>query len=309
MTWLLLPGGLALLYLGGEALLAGAVRLALAARITPLAVGLTVVAFGTSAPELVVSVGASLTGAGDIALGNVVGSNICNVLLILGLAACIRPLTVTTRVVKLDLPLMLLGMGVMVVALLDGALTRLEAGVMVALLVGYTAFTLVLARRESGRTVAEPLPVARLSAVPSPLLVLAGLGGLALGARWFVAGAVDLARQAGMSEAVIGLTLVAVGTSLPELVASSLAAHRGLGDIAVGNVVGSNLFNALGILGVAGLMQPLQLGGVGWTDVGVMAAATVLLLPLAFSGLRISRGEGAAMLLAYAAYTAWLLAG
>jgi cation:H+ antiporter len=303
-------GGIALLYGGAEGLVRGSSALALRLGLTPLVVGLTVVAFGTSMPELIVSVDATLAGRGSIALGNVVGSNIGNIALILGISALIAPLAVRARIIRLDLPILLAATLLMVVLVADGTVGRGGAGILLAALLAYTGFTLWNARRESAAVAAEfaaGVPrVGRHAAVDAALL-LGGLALLVAGARLLVIGAVAVAEDAGMSEAVIGLTIVAIGTSLPELATSAVAAWRGEGDLAIGNVLGSNIFNILGILGVAGMVRPIAGEGIGAVDLGVMLALTLLLLPMMWTGRRVSRGEGAVLLLAYGAYLGHLL--
>jgi cation:H+ antiporter len=287
---------------------------ALAARlgVTPLVIGLTVVAFGTSMPELVVSARSALEGSAALAAGNVVGSNIGNIALILGICAVIRPLGVQARIIRIDLPL-LLGVSVLLLLLLgDDRLGRLEGGLLLAGLVGYTIFSLRAAPRESAAVQAEfaaGAPAAPRNVILNLAFIAGGLLLLVIGARLLVEGATFIARGAGVREAVIGLTVVAVGTSLPELATSVLASTRGEGDIAIGNVVGSNLFNILGILGVAALVRPLVGTGMSVLDLGVMMGATVVLLPLAWTGFRIGRLEGILLLTGYATYLALLALG
>ncbi|MCA1790001.1 MAG: calcium/sodium antiporter, partial [Thioalkalivibrio sp.] len=238
--------GLFLLFAGGEGLVRGASALALRFGLSPLAVGLTVVAFGTSTPELVVSLDAALAGVPDIAVGNVVGSNIANVTLILGTAMLFGPAVVVARTVRFDAPLVVVLSLVLLALLADGAVGRLEGFFLVAGLVAFTGFTLVQGRKESAEVKDEfkvALDSPAQSVIASTVLVLGGLGALILGGHVFLNAAVVFAREAGISEAVIGLTIVAIGTSLPELVTSVVAALRGQGDIAVGNVLGSNVFN------------------------------------------------------------------
>ncbi len=302
--------GLALLYLGGEALVRGAAALALRLGISPLAVGLTVVAFGTSVPELVVSLDAALAGADDIAVGNVVGSNIANILLILGLSALIRPVAVEAKIFRTDAPLAVVASLALIGMLADGVVSRTEGGLLLTALAAFTVLTFRQARRESGVVRAElatAAPQAAPGAVASGLLVLLGVAALVAGGHLLVTAAVELALVFSVSQAVIGLTMVAVGTSLPELATSVVAAARDRGDIAVGNVVGSNLFNILGILGVTAVAAPLSRGAVGWASLAVMLAAAVLLVPLLGTGSRLSGREGAVLLAAYAAYVTWLL--
>jgi cation:H+ antiporter len=304
--WLAL--GLLLLSAGAEGLVRGGASLALSWRISPLAVGLTVVAFGTSAPELAVSVRAALADQGAIAAGNVVGSNIFNIAAILGLSAVIAPLAVHVRLIRIDIPLMLAVTVAGIAVLFDGAVSRVEGLALATGLVVYTIVTLRLARGAEASAVEgtpAPLPSTALAVV----LVLAGLAGLVFGAEWFVRGAVDLARRAGMSEAVIGLTIVAAGTSLPELATSIVAAARRQTDIAIGNIVGSNLFNLLGILGIAATVKPLAAGGLVALDLVAMAVFAALLLPLAASGFTVKRWEGALLLAGYLAYVTVRLVG
>ncbi|MDZ7779451.1 MAG: calcium/sodium antiporter [Gemmatimonadota bacterium] len=311
MTWLLGGVGLVLLLGGGEALVRGATALALRLGLSPLAVGLTVVAFGTSTPELVVSLDAALGGVPDIAVGNVVGSNIANVTLILGLAMLVGPAAVVARTVRVDAPLVVGASLVLVVVLADASVTRFEGAGLVVALVLFTGLTLLQGRRES-RAVkeefADALDGPAYTAVVSVALVVAGLAGLVIGGRLFLDAAVLAARLAGLSEAVVGLTVVAVGTSLPELVTSLVAAARGQGDIAIGNVLGSNIFNVLGILGVTAAISPLAPQGISWPTLWVMVGSAVLVAVAAGTGTRISRIEGAGLLLGYGAYVTWLVA-
>jgi len=278
-------------------------------------VGLTVVALGTSAPEIAVSARGALAGAPDVALGNVVGSNVFNVLLVLGLAALIAPLAVPQQVVRLDVPILIVASCTALLFALDGRLSSLEATLLLAGAVGYTVFLIRSSRRESAEVADEYARglapgVRGTRAVAGQLaLVAAGLAMLVIGARWLVDGAVELARALALSEQVIGLTVVAAGTSLPEAATSVLASLRGERDIAVGNVVGSNVFNVLGVLGVAGALA----GGIDVApailrfDLPVMTAVALACLPIFFSEHRIARWEGALFLAYYVAYTAYLV--
>lgn len=315
-TAVLLVAGLLLLLLGAEVMIRGAARLAAATGLSPLVVGLTVVALGTSAPELAISLDAALRGAPDIALGNVVGSNIANVLLILGASALVAPLVVARQLVRLDVPVMVAASLLVLVMAGDGRISRTEGAV---LLVASLVYTVVLVRL-GRRAAAQGEPVAGTSGATgeaSPgtwwwnlLLVLAGLALLVLGARWLVQAAVAVASGLGVSQLVIGLTVVAVGTSLPEIATSVLATLRGQRDIAVGNVVGSNVFNLSVVLGGAATVAP---GGVpvgtaarGF-DLPVMAAVAFACLPIVFASHRINRWEGGVFLAYYAAYAAYLV--
>lgn len=303
-----LSGGFVLLYLGGESLVAGSVRLARRAGISPLAVGLTVVAFGTSSPELVVSLDAAWRGADGIVVGSVVGSNLCNLLLVLGLAALVRPIAVQRTLLRVDIPVLVGASGVLVWFLSDGWLTRTEGLLFLGALVLYVGFSLWRARRHESDPddgVDETPPVPGLDRVPAGVLLLAGLGLLTVGANQFVGGSIQLARILDISETVIGLTVVAFGTSLPEISAGVLAAWRGQGDLAAGNAVGSCTFNILSILGASAVIRPLDPGGVTQTDLLLLMLAPLLLVPFAGTGLRLVRWEGALLLIAYIGYVGW----
>lgn len=310
MPWLLLLAGLALLTLGGEGLVRGSSRLARRLGVTPLVIGLTIVAFGTSSPELFVSVSAALADRGDIAVGNVVGSNIGNIGCVLALCALIFPLRISAQILRFDMPVALLAALMASVVLADGRLGPAEAALLLTGLAIYTALTVRFARREHTLAVREDFAAAQ----PPPsgsvgvdvAYVAGGLLALMLGARLMVAGATDIARTAGVSDAVIGLTIVAIGTSLPELSACLVAALRRQPDIAIGNIVGSNIFNSLGILGAAGVAAPLRAHDLRALDLGVMVGFTVLLLPFLKTGFRLQRWEGALLLAGYVAYVAHL---
>lgn len=308
-AWLSLLGGFICLFAGAEALVRGASSLALRLGLTPLVIGLTVVAFGTSAPELVVSIQGALAGQGDIAVANVVGSNIFNIAVILGLAAVILPLRVQFQLIRFDTPVMVAVSLLGVVCLLDGRFGRVEAGFFVVLLTGYTILNVRLARRQTNaeveREFASSIGTPRRQAWLDPLLILAGLGLLVLGSHWLVGGALQLARGWGMSEAVIGLTIIAAGTSLPELATSVVAALRRASDIAIGNIVGSNIFNILGILGTSALVSPLQAPGLLPLDLAIMVGLSLVLLPIIIWGRDVNRWEGAFLLALYGGYL-WL---
>ena len=299
----LIAGGLALLVMGGELLVRGAVALALRLGIAPLIVGLTVVAFGTSAPEMIVSVSAALQGTTDIALGNVVGSNIANVLVILAVAALIAPIDPRGHDLR-ESWWMMVGASVLLILLsLGGTLGRLQGLVLLGV------FALVLWRQiataQGGEDAGgdDQVPWGRIVVWLAVGLVL-----LPVGAQLLVKGAVDIARDLGVSEIMIGLTLVAIGTSLPELAASAMAAWRGRSDLALGNVIGSNIFNILCILGVTTMIAPLPVPAqMLRLDLWVMLAAAVILWPFLFRGIRIGRAAGGALLVAYGAYVGALL--
>jgi len=313
----LIVAGLAVLIAGGELLVRGASSLAVALRISPLVVGLTVVAFGTSAPELAVSMQSAFAGKADLAVGNVVGSNIANVLLILGLAATIAPLTVSSQLVRCDVPLMIVASILMYALAADGKVSRFDGCLLFSGLVAYTVWTIWQSRRETRRVQAE-----FAAELPSPrrltswhlsiqlALIAIGLVLLCAGANWLIAGAVSIARAFGVSQLVIGLTIIAVGTSLPEIVATVMASLRGERELAVGNVVGSNLFNILCVLGLTSIIAP---SGVAVSrealrfDIPVMVAVAFACLPIFFCGNRIARWEGVMFLAYYAAYTSYLV--
>ncbi len=314
MTWLLLVLGLVLLVFGADLLVKGAARLAGNFGVPALVIGLTVVAFGTSAPELAVSVKAAYSGQAELAIANVVGSNIFNVLFILGLSAVISPLLISHQLIRQDVPLMV---GVSVVAAVmafDGNINRIEALILVVGLVSYTAFLFYQGRKKGMDTSDEEVEAMLKVKVPvwqNVLLVVGGLILLVLGARWLVQSAIEIATMLGVNEAVIGLTIVAAGTSLPEVVTSVVATMRGERDIAVGNVVGSNVFNILCVLGLSGLVSPIPLLAgeqLVQLDIPVMLGVALLCVPLFFTGAILDRIEGALFLMLYVAYVWYLVA-
>jgi cation:H+ antiporter len=300
---------------GAELLVRGASRLAVAAGITPLVVGLTVVAFGTSAPKMAVTVGSACAGQAEVALGNVVGSNSFNVLFILGVSALIAPLVVAQQLVRFDVPLLIGTSIVALVMALDGRIGRIDGAVLFAGIIAYTVFLIRQSRRESAAVVEEytgafDTPPARRRPVFDIVLVLVGLGLLVLGARWLVDAAVSTATALGVSELVIGLTIVAAGTSLPEVATSVLATVRGQRDIVVGNVIGSCIFNLLAVLGLGGVVAPDGIpvtDGALSFDIPVMIAVAIAALPIFFTGYTIARWEAAVFLGYYAAYTGYLI--
>jgi len=326
-AWILLIVGLLVLVGGADALVRGGVGLGDRLGISPLVMGLTVIAFGTSAPEVAVALGAVGTGRPDLAMGNAVGSNTFNVLFILGVSALVRPLIVQQKLVRVDVPLMIMVSVLLWVLSIDGMLGLVDAFVLLLGFAGYLGVVLLSVRRESRGVRAKYASVAgglgvsekmgeqprrgrRRSLWLSALMLVAGLGAAVVGARLVVGGASSIARGAGMSELVIGLTVVAAGTSLPEMAASLVAAFRGQRDMAVGNVVGSNIFNVLCILGLSGLLADGGLvvsGSLLSFDIPVMVAASVACLPIVFTGHAIWRWEGASLLVGYAAYVAYLV--
>lgn len=311
-SWGLFAGGLILLIAGAEALVRGAARLAAAFGVSPLVIGLTVVAFGTSSPELAVSLQSAWVGQGALAVGNAVGSNIFNVLFILGLSAALVPLVVAQQLVRWDVPILIAASLLLWGFALDGRLGRLEGLALFAGLVIYTVWLIRLSRRQSrvGKAKPEGEPGGRRRWWLDLVLVAAGLAMLVAGSRWLIAGAIDAARALEVSELVIGLTLVASGTSLPEVATSVLAAVRGERDIAVGNVVGSNLFNLLSVLGLPALLTPEGVAVPAAAlrfDIPVMAAVSLACLPIFFTGYRVARWEGFLFLGYYTAYVVWLI--
>lgn len=317
ITLLLFITGVVLLVAGAEILVRGASQLAVAAGLSPLVVGLTVVAYGTSAPELAVSVQSSYAGQADIAIGNVVGSNIANILLILGSSAAVAPLIVSRQLVRLDAPLMT-GLSFLVLLMgLDGRLGQFDGIILCIGAIAYTFFTVYQGYRESQNSTEESTQAQRdrrsrqgiKQIAPQLGLIVVGLGMLVLGANWLISGAVVLARTFGVSELIIGLTIVAVGTSLPEIATSVIAGIRGERDIAVGNAIGSNIFNILLVLGLSSVLAPkgvpIAKPALNF-DLPVMIAVAVACLPIFFTGYRIARWEGFLFLAYYAAYTMYL---
>jgi cation:H+ antiporter len=302
---LYLLGGLVMLFIGAEGLIRGSSSLALRIGITPLVVGLTVVAFGTSTPELVVSLKATLLGNSSISLGNVVGSNIANIALILGIAALFRPLKVHANVIMREIPIMIGISILLIILLLDGEIGLIDALIFVLGIIVYTVVNVVMARKEKNLEVNKEFKEGlnnKLSIPISTLFLVAGLALLIFGANLFVQSAVAIAKLFNVSDAIIGLTIVAVGTSLPELITSVVAAYKKEADIAIGNVVGSNIFNILGILGITALIVPINAVGISYIDLGIMLLTAIILFPLSRTGFSISRLEGAFLLAGYVFY-------
>ncbi len=313
---LMMGGGVLLLLAGAEALVRGASALALRMGITPLVVGLTVVAIGTSSPELVVSVQAALAGQGGVAIGNVVGSNIANLGLIVGVAALLTPMAVDRELVRHDMPVMLASMAVLVLFLIDGELARWEGAILFGAAVLYTVWKVRASRRSvRARHAAEGIPPEVAAALDQPastawrhlLFVVGGVALLVYGSDLLLNGAIGVATRLGVSEAVIGLTLVALGTSLPELATTVVAARRGQAEIALGNAVGSNIFNVFSVLGPASLARPIASTGVGIDVLAMMAGFGVVTLGFLVSGGRTQRWEGAVLLLGYVGYIWWIV--
>ncbi|MEE2526364.1 calcium/sodium antiporter [Hyphobacterium sp. HN65] len=314
ISGLMIFGGLALLAFGGDGLVRGSVGIANRLKLSPMFVGLVLVGFGTSAPELATSVQAQLSGSPDVAVGNVVGSNTANILLILGIGALIRPiLAVREALLRDGLALSLVTVAA-ITFLFHSPLPAIWGAALIGLLLGYIGLSYVLDRRRGDR--AGALHEAEAASASAPeniglaiLFFAGGLVGVLVGARLLVTGAIDIAGAMGVPEAIIGLTLVAIGTSLPELAATIAAALRRQGDVAFGNVIGSNIFNAAGILGAAALVRPLEIPGrILGEDIWIMLAATAILILFAFTGQRVDRREGALLLALYAGYIIWLSA-
>ena len=316
MLWLSvleLIGGFALLAISAHWLIAGASALALQVGLSASVIGLTVIAYGTSLPEMTVSTVSAISGNPEIALGNVIGSNIANIGLIIGLTALFRPLPVERAFLRRDFPILAVVTGVLIYFLADGSISRLEGAILFLAGIAYTVFLVVSTRgkADEGAVPAEAEQIdASMSRPKQIALIVLGLGGLIGGGRLGVMGAVDLAGAFGMSERVIGLTVVAVGTSLPELAASLMAAWRRQSGMALGNILGSNIFNIIFVLGVSALIHAITVPGgrALQIDLGTMVAITVLFGLFMLTRRRISRLEGVLLILGYAAYTAYLVA-
>lgn len=318
MVLFLFVVGLILLTVGADILVRGASRLASAVGISPLVVGLTVVAFGTSAPELAVSVQAAMSGAGgaDLAIGNVVGSNIFNILFILGLSAIITPLVVAQQLVRIEIPLLIAVSVLLYVLALDGLISRMNGALLFAGVLAYTVFVIRQSRKESSAIQEEYAAEYETQAgqggslLMNLLFIGGGLAMLVIGSNWLVDGAIAAARMLGISELVIGLTIVAAGTSLPEVATSVMASIKGERDIAVGNVIGSCLFNVLAVLGLASMVAPEGINVAGSAirfDIPIMIAATIACLPIFLTGYSIARWEGIVFFGYYIAYTVFLI--
>ena len=310
--------GLVLLYFGAEWLVTGASRGALRFGIAPLIVGLTVVSFGTSAPELLVSLLALIEGKDSVSIGNILGSNIANIALILGCSALVRPVQVSKEVLSRDYPIMVLATLLMVLLAYDGEVSRLDGAVMVGGMLTYMGYSIKrgLNRPKDETDLGEQLiPEEVIEAEPEATpawkdigQIVLGIAALAGGAYFLVEGAIEIAQVFGIPDLVVGITVVAVGTSLPELATSLVAAYRGQSDISVGNVVGSNIFNVLLVLGVVAVILPMQLEASRelWIDLGVMVGVSLVLWPVMRVGYVIRRPEGAALVIGYIAYTIYL---
>lgn len=306
---ILLFSGTLLLYFGAEGLVSGSSSMAFRMGITPLIIGLTIVAFGTSSPELVVSISAAFNAKSEIALGNVVGSNICNIALILGVAALVRPIKVDIKLIKTDILIMLGASLLLILLIIDGEISRIDGVVLFSGIVIYNWTTIYLAKRtrmQNHEEYDKKLALKKKKTWVDVTLVIGGLLVLVLGANLFLKGAIEIASFLGASEALIGLSIVAFGTSLPELATSMVAAFKDEGDISLGNAIGSNIFNILCVLGAASIIHPITTTGINWIDIGVMLIVAIVVLPLAWSKYKLTRPEGLFLFLIYIGYIYYL---
>lgn len=322
LNWIFVSAGFVLLYVGAEGLVRGSVKLSSRLGITPLVIGLTVVAFGTSAPELFVSIKANLGGSGDIAIGNIVGSNIFNLAIILGMTALLRPIKVESQLVKQDIPIMIAATVLFFVVARNLTLNRIEGSILFLLLIAYIVITIRMARHGSEEKLTEEfkhhLPKPSGNILVDLVFVVIGIGLLVFGSSLLVEGAVNIAEAAGVSQAIIGLTLIAAGTGLPELATALVAAAKKETDLAVGNVVGSNIFNMLCIGGISPLVKPIIAPDIQPVDLYVMIGLSILILPMGltggkhpkekglFSGGKLARKEGLLLLACYGGYMVYL---
>ncbi|MEM7195170.1 MAG: calcium/sodium antiporter [Pseudomonadota bacterium] len=302
LSILFIVGGLVGLFIGGELLVKSAVGFGQKSGLTPLVIGLTLVAFGTSAPELAVSVDAVLQDAGEIALSNVVGSNMANIALVLALAVALKPVAIGTVTLRRDIPVMLTAFALFSLLLFDGVLGRLDGVILVSCLVAYTVYVIKHpSAADSDELIDESGSWLKLIAEFS-----AGLALLVFGGHWLVAGAIDVAGALGVSQAVIGMSVVAIGTSLPEITASVIATLRGHSALALGNVVGSNIWNSFGILGAAASIKPIEQGQLDWIMVLAMALVGLILWVFCRTSRELQRWEGLALLAGYIGFQIWL---
>ena len=299
-----------LLYFGANWLVKGSSALALKAGVSPLVAGLTVVAFGTSSPELVVSINTSLAGQGNIAIGNVIGSNLFNICIILGISAVVSPLKIKMQLLKIDIPVLILVTGAFMLLFIDRHISRFEGMILVSGILMYTVANIYLARKEKNAEVLEEfnesVSPGKLKWYWSAGMVIAGIGILVAGSEFLVKGAVEIARSLGVGETIIGITIIAAGTSLPELASSIVATIRKEYDIAIGNIVGSNIFNILGIVGISSLVKPLSAIAISNIDLYVMLGVTLLLLPFFRTHYTLKRDEGFFMIALYGMYMYYL---
>lgn len=297
------------LFIGADWLVHGGSTLAVRAKISPLVIGLTIVAFGTSAPEFVVSLNAALTGQDDIAAGNVIGSNIFNICVILGISATLFPLQTSNKLTRINILIMLFASIVLTLCLWKGQLGRIEGILLFSGIIAYTGFSLFYSKKNKKEEIFQVIPI------PQPvthgaidiLYIVGGIIVLTFASHLLVSNAITIAHHIGISEAIIGLTIVAIGTSLPELATSVVASFKRNPDMAMGNIIGSNIFNILAILGISSIAHPISTKNIHTTDLLVMLGVSVLLLPLARKGQKITRAEGIALVITYILYLLWLL--
>ena len=303
---LLLIVGLAVLIYGGDLLVNGSVKIAKHFSISPLIIGMTIVAFGTSAPELIVSIKASLAGSSEIAIGNVIGSNIANLALVLGLTALIFPLAIENQSLRVDWPVMMFASGLFYLFMLDGEIARWEGIVLFSLLIGFVIWLLNIKKESS---VEDDTNNTKKTSITKPiLLVIAGLIGLYFGSEWLLNGAVNIAKQAGISEHIIGVTIIAFGTSVPELATSAIAAFKKQADISIGNLIGSNIFNIMAVIGLTGIITPIPVSKMVLDfDIFWVIGIAFILFPLMRFGRVITRTKGIFLLAIYLAYILLLL--
>ncbi len=302
--------GLTLLYFGAEGLVRGSSSLGLRFGLSPLVVGLTIVAFGTSAPELAVSMNAAYMGQTDLSIANVLGSNIANIGLILGISVVIRPVTLDIKLIRIDIPIMIGATILFSLLIIDAQLSRIDGMMLITGIIAYMAFNVVKARQAKPRAdniFKSGIPILNDGLFKEIVFITAGLAMLTIGGKFLVDGAVYLARFMGISEAVIGLTVIAIGTSLPELATSVLAATKKMSELAVGNIVGSNIFNTFGVLGASSILSPLTQGNVTWIDIGVMILFSLAPLALVRNSNTLKRRDGLIFIAGYAGYIIWLM--
>lgn len=301
---------LVLLYFGASWLVKGSSSLAIKAGVSPLIAGLTVVAFGTSSPELVVSVNVALSGHGNIAIGNVIGSNLFNICIILGISAVITPLKIKMQLLKIDIPILIITTIVFMLLFADRHISRLEGGILLVGIILYTTLNIILARREKDKEVIdefnETVSNGKIKWYFSAGMIVLGIGVLVAGSEILVKGAVDIARSLGVGDTIIGLTIIAAGTSVPELASSIVAVMKKEYDIAIGNVIGSNIFNILGIIGISGIINPLSAIAISNIDLYIMLGVTFLLLPFFRTNYTLKRDEGIFMIGLYLMYLYYL---
>lgn len=311
ITILPIIGGLVLLAVGAEGLVRGSSSVALRMGVTPLVVGLTIVAFGTGSPEFAVSIGSALEGNTSLALGNIIGSNISNIALILGIAAVINPLKVRAEIIRRETPIMVVVTVFLWLLLYDGQLSRFDGAILTIGAGAYTFLTYYLSKQKQKKEVVEEFEEAfekpKTSIWIDVILIVLGLILLVLGAHFLLEGAVTIAKYFGLSEVVIGLTIVAIGTSLPELATSAIAAKKGESDVALGNAIGSNVLNILAVLGITALIQPISVEGVRSLDLGVMLGSAILLNVLLGRNFVLDRLEGSLLIIGYVVYIYTLL--